>query len=45
MVGTEGAIIISEPLWGLEMWENIWVLLQEPEAVLTVFRVPAHNNP
>lgn len=25
------------------MWKNIWVLLQEPEAVLTVFHVLTHK--
>lgn len=38
-------MIINKPLWGQEMWKNIWALLQEPEAdlIVLVFHVPAHR--
>ena len=34
---------VNKPLWGQDMWKDIWVCLQEPEAVLTLFQLPAHK--
>lgn len=39
----EGQMIMNKPLWGQVVWKDIWVYLQEPEAVLTVFHSPAHK--
>lgn len=37
-------MITNGPLWGQDMlWGGRWVHLQEPEAVLTVFHVPAQT--
>lgn len=36
-------MIINNPLWWQEMWKAIWAHLQELEADLTVFHVPAHK--
>lgn len=36
-------MIMNKPLWGQEMWKNIWAHLQEPETDLSVFHVPAHR--
>ena len=36
-------MIMREPLWGQDMWECIWGLLQESEADLTAFHVLAHK--
>lgn len=36
-------MIMNNPLWWQEMWKAIWAHLQEPEADLTVFHVPAHK--
>ena len=36
-------MIMKKPLWGQDRWKNIWVHLQEPEAVLIVFHVLAHK--
>lgn len=36
-------MITNKPLWGQEMWKNIWDHLQEPKADLTVFHVPAYR--
>ena len=36
-------MIMNKPLWGQDMWKDIWVHLQEPSAVLTVFHIPAHE--
>lgn len=33
---------MNKPLWGQDMWKTICILLQEAEAVLTVFLIPAH---
>lgn len=34
---------MNKPLWGQDMWKDVWVHLQKPEAVLTVFHIPAHK--
>ena len=39
----QGAGDINKPLWGQDIWRDIWVHLQEPQAVLIVFHVPAHK--
>lgn len=39
----QGAGDINKPLWGQDIWKDIWVHLQEPQAVLIVFHVPAHK--
>ena len=36
-------MIVNKPLWGQDRWKDIWVHLQEPESILTVFHVPAYN--
>lgn len=39
----EGWMIMSKTLQGQEIWKNIWAHLQEAEADLIVFHVPAHK--
>lgn len=34
---------MNKSLWGQDMWEDIWVYLQEPDVVFTLFHVPAHK--
>lgn len=34
---------MNKPWWGQDIWEDIWVHLQEPKAVLTVFHILAHK--
>lgn len=34
-------MITKKPLWVQDMWQHIWVHLQEPEAVSTIFRILA----
>lgn len=34
---------MNGPLWDQDVWRDIWVPLQEHEAVLTVFHIPAHK--
>ena len=36
-------MIMNKPLRGQNMWKNIWVHLQEPGAVLTVFHILAYK--
>lgn len=36
-------MIMSKPLWCQDVWRGIWVYLQGPEEVLTVFHTPVHN--
>lgn len=43
MAWTKEWIIIHKPLWGQDMWENIWHCLLDPEAAPTVLHVPAHK--
>lgn len=38
----EAWVIMNEPLWGQDIWTDVWVCLQS-EAVLTVFYIPAHK--
>lgn len=34
---------MNKPLWGQDMWKDIWVHRQEPEAVLMVFHFSAYK--
>ena len=34
---------MNTPLWAQDVWRDIWVHLQEPEAVLAVFHVWGHE--
>lgn len=34
---------MNKPLCGQDIWKDIWVHLQEPEAVLTVIHVITHK--
>ena len=36
-------MVMNKPFWGQDMWKDIWVHLQEPEAVLTVFHLLAYK--
>lgn len=33
----------AKPSGGQDIWKDIWVHLQEPQAVLIIFHVPAHK--
>ena len=33
-------MIVIKPLWGEDIWKDIWVCFQEPVAFLTVFHAP-----
>ena len=35
---------MKKTLWGQDMWKDIWVHLQEPEAILAAFHVPAYKE-
>ena len=34
---------MNNPLWGQDIWKDICVHLQEPDAVFTLFHVSAHK--
>ena len=36
---------VNKPLWGYSTWKVIWVHLEQPEVVLTVFHFPALKVP
>lgn len=40
----QGTGDINKPLWGQDIWKDICVHLQEPQAVLTVFHVSAQKT-
>lgn len=35
---------MDKPIWGQDMWQDIWGRLQELEADLPVFHVPTHEG-
>lgn len=36
-------MITNKPLWGEDIWKDIWIHLQESEAVLTAFHIQAYK--
>lgn len=36
-------MIMNKPLWGQDTWKDFGVCVQEPEALLPVFHIPAHK--
>lgn len=34
---------VDQPLWSQGIWKDIWVSLQEPEAVFAICRIPIHK--
>ena len=33
-------MLVNKPLWGEDLWKDIWLCFQEPAAFLTVFHAP-----